>query len=53
MKRFLSELSTQIGSQLSEWQASSEQDSSIVGMADFRISDLKLSGKLMFCVICR
>jgi hypothetical protein len=44
MKKFLSQLSTQINSQLSEWQENVEQDSSIVGMADFRISDLKLSG---------
>ncbi|XP_053374760.1 tyrosine-protein phosphatase non-receptor type 4-like isoform X5 [Mercenaria mercenaria] len=43
MKKFLSQLSTQISSQLSEWQENVEQDSSIVGMADFRISDLKLS----------
>lgn len=46
MKRFLSQLSTQINSQINEWQANVEQDSSIVGMADFRISDLKLSGKV-------
>lgn len=47
MKKVWSRIRTQIG----EWQENIEQDSSIVGMADFRLPHFKFSGKRE-CGVC-